>query len=103
MSLKDSQTKSDELNRKTIVFSEKSAISQIENVRELFDKAVEEDCDKITIDLEKLEYLCSTSLAVLVRMKKITVEKTIEFELANPSSYILEIFRTTRLLEFFKN
>ena len=84
-----------------ITFTEKPFIEQISVIKQLFNEAVESGCKEITIDFEKVDYLCSTSLAELVRMKKIATEKKLNLKMLHLSAYIMEIFRTTRLLKFF--
>ena len=86
-----------------LTFSEKPFIEQVTNMKQLFNEAVQSGCSEIVIDFARVDYLCSTSLAELVRMKKITVEKGIILKMLNFSTYVMEIFRTTRLLKFFND
>ena len=86
-----------------IVFSKEPFVEQLEHIRNLFDAAVDKGCSEVVVDFEDVDYLCSTSLAELVRMKKIAIEKEITLTMVHLSAYIMEIFRTTRLLKFFED
>jgi anti-anti-sigma factor len=53
------------------------------------------------VDLDGVAYLNSTALALLVRLKKRSIEGGYEFQLINVSSHVLDIMRTTRLRDYF--
>ena len=97
---KASNSKSDSV---VIVFSTDPFVEQLEHIRNSFDSAVDKGYSEIIIDFEDVDYLCSTSLAELVRMKKIAIEKKFTLTMVHVSAYIMEIFRTTRLLKFFED
>lgn len=86
-----------------ITFSEKPFVDQLNEIQSQFNDAIRSGCQEISIDFERVDYLCSTSLAELVKMKKIASSKKMKVSLLNLSAYIMEVFRTTRLLSFFSN
>ena len=95
--------KAENSNGFLIAFSAKPAVEQIETIRREFDAAVEAKVTEVIVDFENVDYLCSTSLAELVRMKKAALKYGISLSMIHVSAYIMEIFRTTRLLGFFQD
>lgn len=89
--------------RYVITFSEKPFVDQLNEIQSQFNDAIRSGCQEISIDFERVDYLCSTSLAELVKMKKIASSKKMKVRLLNLSAYIMEVFRTTRLLSYFSN
>jgi anti-anti-sigma factor len=102
--IKDSYSTAGCKSRKYVItFSEKPSIDQLNDVQKQFNDAIKSGCVEISIDLKKVDYICSTSLAELVKMKKIANMKKMKLRLENLSHYVMEVFRTTRLLDYFRN
>ena len=80
--------------------SEKDLVRQIgEEMEELLPLA--ESSEKLVIDFENLEFICSSMIQKTIDLKKAAISASIQFRLCNICPEILEVFEITRLSEFF--
>jgi anti-anti-sigma factor len=55
----------------------------------------------VLIDLDAVNYVNSTALAVLVRLRKESLDRGLDVQLVNVTPHVMDILRTTRLVSFF--
>ncbi len=84
-----------------IRFIEGGGASELEKMTKLIERHNKEGVTTFLLEFEGVNYISSTAIAILVRLKKFATDNEKDLQLINVSQQIHEILRTTRLLNFF--
>ena len=74
---------------------------QLEDIRLRFQRHLNGGVTTVLVDLDGVNYLNSTALALLVRLKREGAEANVDVQLVNVTHHVMDILRTTRLERFF--
>jgi len=77
-------------------------VSNVPKLKKVFDEVLREGHTKIIIDLDKVTYMDSSALGVLVNTLKELHKKNGTLKIANLSGNVERIFKLTRLIKFFE-
>ncbi len=77
-------------------------ISNIEELKEVLNKAIEEGNKKILVDFSNITYIDSSGLGGLMDAMKQLKEKGGELGILSISKDVLEVFTATKVAQFFK-
>lgn len=84
-----------------IRLAEGSTSAQIEDLSSRFARHAADGVTTVLVDLDGVNYLNSTALAMLVKLKHDGAARTVDVQLINVSHHVMDILRTTRLERFF--
>lgn len=71
------------------------------SLRTTFSDLVQLDCDRVVVDLAKVEFIDSSGLSLLVQAKQRFTAQGREFELRHPTDRVVRVIETSGLGELF--
>ncbi|MDQ1459392.1 MAG: hypothetical protein QOI08_876 [Actinomycetota bacterium] len=71
------------------------------SVRSAFSDLVQQDCDRVVVDMAKVRFMDSSGLSLLVQARQRFTAEGRGFELRSPTERVIRVIETSGLGEFF--
>ncbi len=72
------------------------------SLEKLFTNLIKKEVKNIILDFENINYIDSSGIGVLLKLKSLSSESSVLFSLSNVTGEVLNVLKLTNLIQFFE-